>query len=166
MAKGGGGNQTVTSGIAKEFLPELKYLLGEGISNYKDFKEKGMTPEQQEALAFKRSGALDQLHGRGIYDTRGLAQKDMRNVLGSAAGQASMGGALGGARSDAAMASALADHSAKWGDVRRRDVSTASDNLLGVADRKDGALDRELSKVFGYMGNAPQSRISTGGGGK
>ena len=166
MAKGGGWSQTVTSGIAKEFLPELKYLLGEGIDNYKSYKERGMTPEQESALALKKSGALDQLHGRGIYDTRGLAQRDMQNVLGSKTGQASLGGYLGSARSDKAIQSALADHSAKWSDVRRRDVSTAGDNLLGLADRKEGEDNKQLSRVFGYMKNAPQDRITTGGGGK
>ena len=210
---GGGGRapqQTVTSsGIDEEFKPYLEEVLADVTQRYKDTKGDpdsivaAMTQGQKDALAASERLAREEmsgdadikdsyqraLAGTGEYDYTAARNRDMQNVMGSAAGQAAMGGSLGSARAEKAMQGALADRSMQFQQQRQKDVMSGlgmkEDYKSGIARGIKGlgdvgstrqqyaqqrldAPDTAASRYFGYLGAAPQTQTqtTTGGGGK
>lgn len=202
--------ETVTSsGIDEEFKPYLKEVLADVTQRYKDTKGDpdsivaGMTQAQQDALAAQESlsrqamaGDSDKqdmyqraLGGTGEFDYTSARNRDMQNVMGSAAGQAAMGGSLGSARSEKAMQGALADRSMQFQQQRQADVMSGlgmkdryqQDKIAGIKglgevgsarqqynQQRLDAPDTAAARYFGYLGAAPQTQTqtTTGGGGK
>jgi len=195
--KGGGGGQTQTtySGIDPEFKPYLEEVLSDVTDRYKSEVAKGpdaivaaMTPEQIAALEKQKalSGAQESeakamMEGTGIYDTEAARQRDLQNLMGTAAGQASVGGGLGGARFEKAMGGALADRSLQLQEMRQKQrqqgisgMETAASTLGKVGTAKQRYEQERLDaphtsaeRYFGYLSGAPQTtKQETSGGGK
>ena len=211
VMKGGGAPQTTTtsSSIDPEFKPYLEKVLSQVTDRYEleandpSKVVAGMTGAQSDALAAQESlareamaGDTDKkdmygraLAGTGEYDYTAARNRDMQNVMGSAAGQAAMGGSLGSARAEKAMQGALADRSMQFQQQRQADVTSG----LGMKDQymagkaagikglgevgstrqayNQAVLDAPhtaASRYFGYLGSAPQQQTqeTTGGGGK
>jgi len=162
-----------------------------------------MTQAQQDALTAQESlsreamaGDPDKqdmyqraLGGTGEFDYTSARNRDMQNVMGSAAGQAAMGGSLGSARSEKAMQGALADRSMQFQQQRQADVMSGlgmkdryqQDKIAGIKglgevgsarqqynQQRLDAPDTAAARYFGYLGAAPQTQTqtTTGGGGK
>jgi len=188
--KGGGGGTTVTkSGIDDEFKPYLERVLRDVTGRYeKEVKEgpdaivAAMTPEQKEALEKQKalSGTQEaeaqaMIEGTGAYDTEAARQRDLQNLMGTAAGQASVGGGLGGARFEKAMGGALADRSLQLQEMRQRQrqqgitgMGEAASTLgkVGTAKQKyeQERLDAphtSAQRYFGYLSGAPTKTEST-----
>lgn len=173
----GGGDRTISTGIDPEFKPYLERVLSNVTDKYEeDIANPGSTIAdmdrlQKEALERGESSARDAVLGRGIYDMRAANERDMQNMIGSASGSAAFGGGLGSARNDRAMAAAIADQSGR--NLKdRQDMTARGLSALGEAgnqyrafeqEKKDEA-DKIASRYFGYLGNAPQQRVESGGG--
>lgn len=200
---------TVSGGIDKEFKPYLEKALGMVTDRFEAEAADpskvvaGMTGAQSDALAAQESlareamaGDADKrdmygraLAGTGEYDYTAARNRDMQNVMGSAAGQAAMGGSLGSARAEKAMQGALADRSMQFQQQRQADIGAGlgmkdqymagkAAGIQGLADAgsarqqfNQAVLDAPhtaASRYFGYLGSAPQTQTqtTTGGGGK
>jgi len=180
MAKGGGGTTTATSGIAEEFLPMVKDVLGNVTDKYKadvgnpENLIAGLTDEQKLGLTSQGNMASDMMTGKGAWDLSSNLQRDLGNTLGTGMGAASMGGALGSARSQAATNKALGDVSAGYMQQRQKDI-LGGGKLMGdvgqaYQQQKQKLLDAPhlgASRYFGYLTGAPQQKVqTTTGGGK
>jgi hypothetical protein len=192
--KGGGGQPTVTkSGIDDEFKPYLEKVLKDVTGRYEKEVAAGpdsivaaMTPEQKEALAKQKALSTSQgdeaqamIEGTGAYDMSAARDRDLQNLMGSAAGQASTSGGLGGARFEKAMGGALADRSLQLQKDRQSQrkegisgLETSADTLgkVGTAKQKyeQERLDAphtSAQRYFGYLSGAPQQKETEGGGG-
>lgn len=196
--KGGGGGQTqtTTSGIDPEFKPYLERALSDVTDRYEADVAKGpdaivaaLTDEQKAALEKQKalSGTQEaeakaMMDGTGAYDTSAARQRDLQNLMGTAAGQASSAGGLGGARFEKAMGGALADRSLQFQEMeqarRQQGISgmeTAAATLGKVGSAKQQYEQERLDaphtsaqRYFGYLSGAPQQSKteSSGGGGK
>ncbi len=179
MAKGGG-TTTATSGIAEEFLPMIKDVLGNVTDKYTADVGKpenliaGLTDEQKLGLTSQGNMASDMMTGQGAWDLSSNLQRDLGNTLGTGMGAASMGGALGSARSQAATNKALGDVSAGYMQQRQKDI-LGGGKLMGdvgqaYQQQKQKLLDAPhlgASRYFGYLTGAPQQKVqTTTGGGK
>ena len=93
----GGGDRTISTGIDPEFKPYLERVLSNVTDKYEeDIANPGSTIAdmdrlQKEALERGESSARDAVLGRGIYDMRAANERDMQNMIGSAAGLAASG---------------------------------------------------------------------------
>tara|TARA_B100001109_G_C18802827_1_gene445748 strand:- start:532 stop:1071 length:540 start_codon:yes stop_codon:yes gene_type:complete len=179
MAKGGG-TTTATSGIAEEFLPLVKGVLGNVTDEYNANVGKpenliaGLTDEQKLGLDSQANMASDMMNSQGAWDLSSNLQKDLGNTLGAGMGAASMGGALGSARTEAATNKALGDVSAGYLQQRQKDILSGG-KLMGdvgqsLQQQKQKMLDAPhlgASRYFGYLTGAPQQKVqTTTGGGK
>ena len=190
---GGGGDTTVRSGIDPEFKPYLEKVLKDVTGRYEKEVAAGpdsivaaMTPEQKDALAKQKelSGtqgdeAQAMIDGTGAYDNYAARNRDLQNLMGSAAGQASTSGGLGGARFEKAMGGALADRSLQFQEMEQKrrqqgisGLETSADTLgkVGTAKQKyeQERLDAphtSAQRYFGYLSGAPQQKTTEGGGG-
>ena len=180
MAKGGSGTSTVTSGIASEFLPMIRDVLGNVTDKYKadieagpDNVIAGLTDEQKSGLNLQKGFASDMATGSGAWDLSNNLRRDMQNVAGTGAGAASMGGALGSARTQAATQKAIGDISAAYQDKTQQNI-LGGGKLLGdvgstlrqYQQQRLDAPDLMASRYFGYLTGAPQQKVQTKTGGK
>ena len=192
--KGGGGQPTVTkSGIDDEFKPYLEKVLSDVTDRYEKEVTEGpdsivakLTPEQQSALdkqtalsTSQEDEARSMIEGTGAYDMGAARQRDLQNLMGSAAGRASTSGGLGGARFEKAMGGALADRSLELQKDRQgtqqagiAGLGTAADTLGKVGTAKQRYEQERLDaphtsaqRYFGYLAGAPQQKETQGGGG-
>ena len=187
--KGGGGTTVTKSGIDDEFKPYLEKVLSDVTNRYeKEVKEgpdaivAAMTPEQKEALdkqkalaGTQESEAQAMIDGTGAYDTSAARQRDLQNLMGSGAGQASVSGGLGSARFEKAMGGALADRSLQLQEMEQKrrqqgisGMEQAADTLgkVGTAKQKydQERLDAphtSAQRYFGYLSGAPQKNETT-----
>ena len=179
--------QTVTqSGIDPEFKPYLERVLSDVTDRYEgDIGkiEKGDTssvvaaldPAQESALKAQEALANQAVTGTGAFDYTNAMNRDIQNVVGSAAGQAALGGYGGSARAQRMMASAVGDRSMQFQQQRQQDIASGAKGLGQVgsarqqyAQQKIDAPSTVASRYFGYLGAAPQqqTQTTTGGGGK
>jgi len=192
--KGGGGQPTVTkSGIDDEFKPYLEKVLKDVTGRYEKEVAAGpdsivaaMTPEQKEALAKQKALSTSQgdeaqamIDGTGAYDMSAARDRDLQNLMGSAAGRASTSGGLGGARFEKAMGGALADRSVQFQEMeqerRQKGISGLGDaaTTLGNVGTTKQKYEQErldaphtsAQRYFGYLSGAPQQKTTEGGGG-
>lgn len=196
--KGGGGGQTTTtySGIDPEFKPYLEEVLSDVTDRYKSEVAEGpdaivaaLTQEQKDALekqkalsASQEAEAKAMIEGTGAYDTSAARQRDLQNLMGSGAGQASVSGGLGSARFEKAMGGALADRSLQFQEMEQKrrqqgisGMETAASTLGKVGTAKQRYEQERLDaphtsaeRYFGYLAGAPQTSKTeqSGGGGK
>lgn len=175
----GGGVSYVESGVPEWALESVKKVFKDVDARYSDTvgdPDKivaGLDPSQQASLALSEADAAQKISGTGIYDDRDMVSRDLRNVMGTQLGQASMGGALGSARSQRAMQGALADKADEW-NINRRQVVGEGIDQLGTAGttRRDyaqqrlDAPDTAAKRYFGYLHGTGTGTTTTGGGGK
>lgn len=179
----GGGRSapvTQTTGIDPEFKPYLEKVLSNVTDKYEadvaggpDATVAALTQDQINALAAQKNLAQDAITGSGAYDYTSAMNKDLSNVVGSAAGQAALGGYGGSARSQKMMASAIGDKSLQYAQQRQADMAGGAKALGQVGSANQAYQQARLdaphtaaSRYFGYLGNAPQQTTQTGGGGK
>lgn len=179
--------QTVTqSGIDPEFKPYLETVLKDVTSQYETDIGKiregdtssvvaALDPAQQSALKAQEALANQAVTGTGAFDYTNAMNRDIQNVVGSAAGQAALGGYGGSARAQRMMASAVGDKSMQFQQQRQQDIQSGAKGLGQVgsarqqyAQQKIDAPATVASRYFGYLGAAPQqqTQTTTGGGGK
>lgn len=198
MGGGRGGGQTTTtySGIDPEFKPYLEEVLSDVTDRYKSEVAEGpdaivaaLTQEQKDALekqkalsASQEAEAKAMIEGTGAYDTSAARQRDLQNLMGSGAGQASVSGGLGSARFEKAMGGALADRSLQFQEMEQKrrqqgisGMETAASTLGKVGTAKQRYEQERLDaphtsaeRYFGYLAGAPQTSKTeqSGGGGK
>ena len=178
MGGGRGGPPHVTSGIYPEFKPQLEKVLGDVTSKYEADVAAGpgatvaaMDPQQTAALEAQKSLANQAIAGTGAYDYTSAMNKDLSNVVGSAAGQAALGGYGGSARAQKMMASAVGDKSLEYAQQRQSDIAGGAKALGEVGSAQQQYAQARLdaphtaaSRYFGYLGNAPQQKTQSGGG--
>ena len=172
---------TVSGGIDAEFKPYLEQVLSDVTDRYEANKGDvsktvaAMDPSQTAALGAQKTLANQAITGTGAYDYTNAMNKDIQNVVGSAAGQAALGGYGGSARAQKMMASAVGDKSMQFQQQRQADITGGAKALgqVGSANQayEQARLDAphtQASRYFGYLGAAPQQQIqkTTGGGGK
>ena len=180
--KGGGAKTTTTSsGIDPEFKPYLERVLSDVTKRYETEVDEGpdsivaaMTPEQKAALAAQKAESEAMMAGTGAYDMGAARERDLQNLMGTAAGQASTGGGLGSARFEKAMGGALADRSMQLQRDRQADIQRGITGLGDVGSTQQAYQQQRLDaphtsaqRYFGYLSGAPQTQTSTQtGGGK
>ena len=179
--------QTVTqSGIDPEFKPYLETVLKDVTSQYEGDMAKirdgdtssivaAMDPSQTAALDAQKALAEQAIAGTGAFDYTNAMNRDIQNVVGSAAGQAALGGYGGSARAQKMMASAVGDKSMQFQQQRQQDIQSGAKGLGQVGSAQQAFAQQKLdapttaaSRYFGYLGAAPQqqTQTTTGGGGK
>ena len=179
--------QTVTqSGIDPEFKPYLETVLKDVTSQYETDIGKirdgdtssvvaALDPAQESALKSQEALANQAVTGTGAFDYTNAMNRDIQNVVGSAAGQAALGGYGGSARAQKMMSSAVGDKSMQFQQQRQQDIASGAKGLGEVgsarqayAQQKIDAPSTVASRYFGYLGSAPQqqTQTTTGGGGK
>ena len=187
---GGGRRQpqttTVSGGIDPEFKPYLETALSDVTDLYTTQQAKldtgdtssvvaAMDPSQTAALDTQKALANQAITGAGAFDYTNAMNRDIQNVVGSAAGQAALGGYGGSARAQRMMASAVGDKSMQYQQQRQQDIAGGAKALgeVGSAHQAYGQAQLDAphtvaSRYFGYLGSAPQQQIqkTTGGGGK
>ncbi len=91
--------------------------------------------------------------------------------MGSKVGQASAAGSLGSARSQRAMQSALADKALEYQQRRQAEAAggiealgQAGSTLQEYEQQRLDAPHTSAQRYFGYLGSAPQSTVTSGGG--
>jgi len=179
MGGGGGGTtQTSTSGIDKEFKPQLKEGLDISLNRLRSQVRgeqpivAGLTGEQQASLGAQTKLAEDAISGRGMYDLRKGQEADLKNLMGTSLGAASGAGSLGSARSQKAMMSALGDLSNKQ-QLQRIDLAEKGVKSLGdvgstrqeQGQRELDAMSTALNQFFGRLQGAPKTTETTSSGG-
>tara|TARA_Y100001970_G_scaffold81005_1_gene102771 strand:+ start:3000 stop:3551 length:552 start_codon:yes stop_codon:yes gene_type:complete len=172
---------TVSSGIDAEFKPYLERVLSDVTDTYEasvDDPSKtvaALDPAQTSALNTQEQLGQDAITGGGAFDYTNAMNRDIQNVVGSAAGQAALGGYGGSARAQKMMASAVGDKSMQYQQQRQRDIASGAKALGDVGSARQGyqqalldAPHTQASRYFGYLGSAPQTQTqtTTGGGGK
>jgi len=173
---------TVSGGIDPEFKPYLERALSDVTARYEADVEGGpdaivaaMDPSQTAALDTQQTLANQAITGTGAYDYTNAMNKDIQNVVGSAAGQAALGGYGGSARAQKMMASAVGDKSMQHQQQRQQDIQSGARALGEVGSARQAYQQQRLdaphtaaSRYFGYLGSAPQqqTQTTTGGGGK
>jgi hypothetical protein len=177
---------TVSSGIDAEFKPYLETALKDVTDLYTTQQaalDKGDTsnvvaaldPSQTAALDTQKTLANQAIAGTGAFDYTNAMNKDIQNVVGSAAGQAALGGYGGSARAQKMMASAVGDKSMQFQQQRQQDIGSGAKALGEVGSANQAYAQQKLdaphtlaSRYFGYLGSAPQqqTQTTTGGGGK
>jgi len=176
---GGGGGTTVTSGIPKEFKPQMTKMLDQlGASTDRKISGEeeivaGFDPDSEEALGYQSAAMRDKIAGRGAYDMGESNLKALQNMQGTNVGRASAGGSLGSARSNLAMQKALAGEASKQARSRMGDIESGIKGLgdAGVSrqKQKQNELDAEgnlvRSNVATLTGAAGQEKTTSGGGG-
>ena len=179
--------QTVTqSGIDPEFKPYLETVLKDVTSQYETDIGKiregdtssvvaALDPAQQSALKAQEALANQAVTGTGAFDYTNAMNRDIQNVVGSAAGQAALGGYGGSARAQRMMASAVGDKSMQFQQQRQQDIQSGAKGLGQVGSARQAYEQQKIdapstvaSRYFGYLGAAPQqqTQTTTGGGGK
>ena len=172
---------TVSGGIDAEFKPYLEQVLSDVTDRYEATKGDptqtvaALDPSQTAALDTQKTLANQAITGTGAYDYSNAMNKDIQNVVGSAAGQAALGGYGGSARAQKMMASAVGDKSMQFQQQRQADI-TGGAKALGQVGSANQAYQQQIldaphtqaSRYFGYLGSAPQTQTqkTTGGGGK
>tara|TARA_R100001463_G_scaffold32491_1_gene72801 strand:- start:484 stop:1035 length:552 start_codon:yes stop_codon:yes gene_type:complete len=172
---------TVSGGIDAEFKPYLEQVLSDVTDRYEATKGDptqtvaAMDPSQTAALDTQKTLANQAITGTGAYDYSNAMNKDIQNVVGSAAGQAALGGYGGSARAQKMMASAVGDKSMEFQQQRQADIAGGA-KALGQVGSANQAYQQQIldaphtqaSRYFGYLGSAPQTQTqkTTGGGGK
>ena len=92
----GGGTKTVSTGIDPEFKPYLEKVLSDVTDKYTsdvanpDGTIADMDRLQKEALERGEGEARNAILGTGKYDMTAANNRDMRNMIGSASGAASI----------------------------------------------------------------------------
>ena len=175
---GGGGQQTQTTGIPDWARPQLEEGLDINLERLRETQETpnllaaGLTETQQQALQAQKTQAQDAIAGTGMFDTSAGRQRDLQNLMGTAAGRASTSGGLGSARFEKAMAGSLADRSLALDQERQRVADMGIKNLgsAGSAEQQQKqkeleAKDTSLANFFANLQGAGSETKTTGGGG-
>jgi len=113
------------------------------------------------------------MSGTGLYDTQAAQQRAMEKAMASQVGQAAFSGTLGSASQQKAMQSALADKATEFQQRRQQEAALGAQQLGEVGSAYQSQAQERLDaphtsaqRYFGYLGSAPQSTTSSGGGGK
>ena len=174
---GGGGGTTQTTGIDKEFKPQLKEGLDISLQRLRDQVKgdqdivAGLTPEQEASLGAKTRLAEDAISGRGIYDIRKSQERDLKNLLGGAQGASSRSGNLGSSRSMRSIAGGLGDLSSKQAKDRIaiseggvRSLGDVGSTRQEQSQRELDGMSTALNQFFGRLQGAPKTTTTSGGG--
>jgi len=178
--KGGGGQQTTTSGVPAWAEGSLKKVFADAEKQYFQNIEDGpgatiaaLTPEQKEASKAKAALARDAIAGRGQFDLTRATQQGVQDAMGTSMGMAAGAGTLGSARSQGAMNSAIAN---RYDQMRAEQLANQEAGLGALSQvgqqgrdyeqQKLDADDIERGKFFGYAHGTGQTSTTTGGGGK
>jgi len=174
---GGGGGQTSTSGIDPEFKPDVQKALGISRTLLEEQQADptkvvaGLSPQQIAAINAQSTLANQALSGTGIYDTKLAEQRELKNLMGSALGQASYGGSLGSARSQKAMQSGLLDRAGEYAKQRQAQAEAGAERLgeAGTSLQKQrqaelAAKDTSLDRFFNRLTGVASKSTTTSGG--
>ena len=182
MSSGGGGGGTTTqvSGIPEEFKPQIREGLDINLARLRETQADpgqliaGLTAPQQRALSYQQQLGEQAVRGIGLFDNRAAEERNLKNLMGSALGQAASGGALGSARSQAAMQGALADRAGQFQERRQQQalsgidqIGQAGTTLQQQAQKEREAKDTSLANFFANLAGAgTETKSTSSGGGK